>query len=265
MKETVVVLGHRGMLGHVVLRYLSERGFRVATTPSRFERGREMEFLAEVAAVDPAAVVNCVGVRPGEVESPSELFRINALLPELLAATLGERLLVHPSSDGVFAGTRGPYAVHDRPDAVDAYGLSKRLAERSVELGRSVVLRTSLVGPERGKAKSLLAWLAAQRGQVRGYTDHLWNGVTTLTWARLCERALDGELAPGIHQPVTEPALSKHGLLEALCTAFALDVGVAAVASGTPVDRRLVATEALPPIDEQLRELAAWYGGERAR
>jgi dTDP-4-dehydrorhamnose reductase len=265
MSATVVVLGHQGMLGHVVARYLGERGFRVATVAARFDAGREAEFVAEVATLGGVAAINCIGVRPTEVGLPSDLFRVNGLLPQLLAASLRGRLLVQPSTDAVFGGRGAPFAASARPDTEDAYGRSKLLGESALYLGHTVVLRTSLVGPERGQARSLLAWLSTQKGEVRGYTDQLWNGITTLNWAKLCERALEGKLEPGIHQPATEPALSKHELLETMCRVFDIDVTVTAVASGRPVDRRLVPTEAFPPIREQLEELRDWYGGASAR
>jgi dTDP-4-dehydrorhamnose reductase len=190
----------------------------------------------------------------------SELFRINALLPQLLAADSAERLLVQPSTDAVFSGASGPFAVTQKPDARDAYGLSKRLGERCLELGRSVVLRTSLVGPERGTTRSLLAWISTQREPVSGYTDQVWNGISTLGWARLCERALNGELHEGVHQPATEAAVSKYELLREIVETFALGVEVLPTNSAQPVDRRLVPTLVLPPIREQLEELRSWYG-----
>lgn len=262
MTATVLVLGHRGMLGHVVARHLAERGFRVTTIASRFDAGREVEFLADVAAAGASAVVNCIGVRASR-DFAADLFRVNALLPQLLAAGGRERLLVHASTDGVFAPSGGPFPVSRPPDATDAYGLSKRLGELCVEVGRSVVLRTSLVGPERETSRSLLGWLSSQRGEVPGYTDQLWNGITTLSWAKLCERALRGELPEGVHQPAAATAVTKHELVATLVKAFGFELSVRAVESGGAVDRRLVPTVSMPPIREQLDELRSWYGEKR--
>jgi len=256
MTPSALVLGHRGMLGHVVCRYLVEQGRRVEVLDERYAAGRELEFVSAAVACRTDAVVNCIGLATG---SPAELVRVNGSLPQLLAARLGGRLLVQPSTDGVFSGRQGPYSPSARPDAEDAYGLSKRLGECCATLGTAVVLRSSLVGPEHGTARSLLGWLRDQAGTVRGFTDQLWNGVTTLCWAKVCARALDGALAPGVHQLGTEAAVTKCELLERLCETFELCVRVEPHASGRPIDRRLVPTERCPPLVEQLLEARRWY------
>src|SRR5450755_758654 len=121
----ILVLGHRGMLGHAVTRWLRQEGFAIRTTDVR--HGGD-ELIEEVAAADVGAVVNCLGISARRASGPEELFSTNALLPQRLAAVLGpERLLVHASTDGVFDGRRGSYAVTEPTNAADPYGLSKRL------------------------------------------------------------------------------------------------------------------------------------------
>ena len=256
MTRSALVLGHRGMLGHVVCRYLSEQGHRVETLDDRCVAGRELEFVSAAVGLGTDAVVNCIGLARGPWE---DLARVNGLLPELLAARLDGRLLVQPGTDGVFSGRGGPYARGDRPDAEDPYGMSKRLGESCVALGPAVVLRCSLVGPEQGAPRSLLGWLRAQSGAVKGFSDQLWNGVTTLSWAKVCARALEGALAPGVHQVGTDAAVSKCELLELLSQVFELGVQVEPHESGRRIDRRLTPTERCPPLREQLLELRRWY------
>ena len=248
------VLGHRGMLGHVVARWLAERGARVVTSERREDGAGAL--LDEVLASRCDAVVNAVATT-----ARGQMLATNGLWPQRLAAALGgSALLVHPSTDGVFSGARGPYPVSAIPDATDEYGVSKRLGElcAAVPGARVVVLRCSLVGPELGAQKSLLGWLGTQRGEVNGYLDRLWNGITTLEWARLCERAVRGELEPGLHQPACTEPVSKAQLLEEIAAAYGWHVRVRPVTSGTPVDRRLVPTLSLAPISPQLDALRRW-------
>jgi dTDP-4-dehydrorhamnose reductase len=252
----VFVLGHRGMLGHVVARWLAERGAQVLTSDARYA-GEAGGLVAEVAAAGCAGVVNCAATT-----GPGRMMLVNGLLPQHLAAALqGKALLVHASSDGVFQGTAGPYAVTAAPDALDEYGLSKRLGELAGLAPGTVVLRCSLVGPDPAgrPPRGLYGWLQAQRGEVTGYTDRLWNGVTTLEWAKLCERALLGELVTGLHQPACAEPLSKAELLEVMASVGGWPVQVRRAASGSPADRRLAPTLPLAPIREQLAALAAWY------
>ena len=38
---------------------------------------------------------------------------------------------------------------------------------------------------------SLLEWFLSQKGEVYGYTEAIWNGVTTLDWAKQCKVVID--------------------------------------------------------------------------
>ena len=234
----VLVLGQRGMLGHVVARYLAEVGHEVIP-------GTRYDGMLDLG--DAEAVVNCAGV----VRGTAGLFLANALLP-LHLATQG-RLLVHPSTDCVFDGARGWYRVDEQPNATDDYGLSKRLGEGCLAFPRVVVLRTSIVGPGGG----LLGWFLSQSGPIDGWTDHVWNGITTLAWARLAAAALVGDIPPGLHQPTTAETITKYDLLRLFGEVFDHPIEVRPVSAGF-CDRTLVPTIAMPPIRDQLTELRDW-------
>jgi dTDP-4-dehydrorhamnose reductase len=261
MMRRAFVLGHEGMLGHVVSRWLSENGWHVSTSSSRYVPEVASTLLDEVVASSCDAVVNCIGTTTGRAES-AQLFAANALLPQHLAARLGpNRLLVHASTDGVFTGDRAPYRATDRPDALDPYGLSKRLGELAIEFGSVVVLRSSIVGPDRLEPRSLMSWLLSRQGEVTGYTDHVWNGITTLEWARLCAAACEGRLAPGLHQPACASPVSKYELLRIMTDVYEREVSVMRGQSGHPIDRTLIPTKPCPAIRDQLRDLRRWYRG----
>lgn len=258
----VFLLGHQGMLGHTVLRWLEEQGCRVETTEERYDGRPDSTLIRQVARSSCEAIVNCIG-RTERSTTCADLLVANALLPQHLGEILTDgRTLVHASSDGVFDGHRGPYSVEDPPDAIDAYGLSKRLGERGLAGSRAFVLRTSIIGPERGRARGLLGWLLSQAGVVDGYEDQIWNGITSLEWAKVCLRMIRGELAaqPGIVQPASGRPISKRELLGHIADAFGHRILIRPVRSGRPVDRTLIPTIECSPIEAQLGELRAWYG-----
>jgi dTDP-4-dehydrorhamnose reductase len=235
----VLVTGQRGMLGHVVARYLAEVGHEVIP-------GGRYDGMLDLG--DAEAVVNCAGV----VRGTDGLFLANALLP-LHLATQG-RLLVHPSTDCVFDGTRGWYRVDEQPNATDDYGLSKRLGEGCLAFPGVVVLRTSIVGPgERG----LLGWFLRQSGPVDGWVDHVWNGITTLAWAELAVEAIEGRIEPGIHQPATQDTITKYDLLRLFGEVFDHPIEIHPL-STAPCDRSLAPTISMPPIRDQLVALREW-------
>lgn len=258
----VLVLGHRGMLGHVVVRTFAEAGLGVATIEQRFSSEASLEFVREVTRAEADWCVNCIGAGPGRGASPPIMWETNAELPRrTIRAWQGRAGYIHASSDGVFVPDKPERQASETPDAEDPYGRSKIAGEMAVIEAGGFVLRCSIVGPEAGTCRSLLQWLAAQQGEVRGYTNHAWNGITTRAWAKLALGLMTGEpRRPSILQPGFWPAVSKCDLLRAIAREWALPVTILEHAAPQPVARTLRPTILLPPIEEQLRELHAWYG-----
>jgi dTDP-4-dehydrorhamnose reductase len=121
----------------------------------------------------------------------------------------------------------------------------------------------SIVGPDLGGGHGLLGWFLKQphERQVNGFVNHLWNGITTLEWARiLVERIHRLEAGDG-HVPLTQPGtepVTKYALLCAFRDAFGTRHDVCPVEAETQVSRTLVPTERRAPIAEQLATLSAW-------
>jgi dTDP-4-dehydrorhamnose reductase len=257
VNSAVFVLGHRGMLGRVVRRYLAEQGCRVTTTDQRFVGGSDDPLIEEVVRGGADVVVNCAGAVPSRVTDRDEMIRSNALLPQQLAARLESgQVLIHASSDGVFDGSRGPYVADDVPDAIDTYGMSKRLGELAMHLTSAIVVRTSIVGTGGG----LLGWLLDQHDDVEGYTNHLWSGVTTLEWARVCSELINdvNSRSFGIVHLASQQAVSKHVLLETAAQIFGSPIRVRPTVAKQSINRALTPTIQRMSIQAQLEELRDW-------
>lgn len=229
----ILILGGDGMLGHQLLKHLQPR-YEVKVT-LRQDLGaygstglfnsanaydaidvRSLERLVEVLAdFRPEAVINAVGIvkqRPDAKESIPSL-EINALLPHRLAVLckgIGARL-IHLSTDCVFSGKKGKYLESDPSDAEDLYGKTKYLGE--VHDSTCLTLRTSIIGRELSRRKSLLEWFLAQKGPVKGFTKAIYNGFTTQEMSRIIERMLvEFPHATGVYQVSSEP-INKYELL----------------------------------------------------
>jgi|ERR1035437_2505573 dTDP-4-dehydrorhamnose reductase len=253
------VLGHRGMLGAVVHRYLRERGYAVLTSERRYGGQSIDELVQEVVDSPAGAIVNCLGVIPASGVAGREMMMANALFPVHLSSVLEGRLLIHASTDCVFDGRRGWCRADEPPNAKDAYGLSKLVGEACVAAPNVVVLRTSIVGPAAGAGRGLLGWFLRQESPVDGWTDHLWNGITTLAWAELAARTVEGSgLGPGIHQPTTAQEVTKDELLRLFGEVFEHRVDIRPVRTELACDRTLLPTTAMPPLRQQLIALRAW-------
>jgi dTDP-4-dehydrorhamnose reductase len=262
----VFVLGHRGMLGHVVARLFADRGYSVETSTDRYGGGTRDPLIEAARESGCGAVINCLGSTKRRAGDQAELYASNAIFPAQLVTRLrADQHLIHPSTDCVFEGTRGGYRIDEEPDAADAYGFSKRLGEVIAGRPNVTVLRVSIVGPDRPDGRSLLGWFFRQPAgsYVPGYTNHRWNGITTLEWATIALDALQrrhrGQRVAPILQPGTAP-VTKYELLVAARDVYGRDAHIVPTAAPQSVDRTLVPTDMRDPIGAQLIRMRDWYG-----
>ena len=159
----ILVLGHKGMLGHMVYNVLNNN-YKVKTINERFPNWNKEMFN------DVDIIVNCIGAIPQKVDK----FDINWEIPIWLNENTNCKI-IHPATDCEVD--------------VSNYGLSKKRATDYIKnYGKSTkIIQTSIIGPELNSNDSLLEWFLSQRGEVYGYTKAIWNGVTTLEWAKQCE------------------------------------------------------------------------------
>ena len=70
----------------------------------------------------------------------------------------------------------------------DQYGISKVNASDYINNDgkKTKIIKTSIIGHELKSTDSLLDWFLAADGEVSGYTNAMWNGNTTLEWAKTC-------------------------------------------------------------------------------
>jgi dTDP-4-dehydrorhamnose reductase len=250
------------MLGHLVVRYLERHGYPVLLSQHRYTGMAPDPLVADVLGSHPDVVVNCAGITTHRAVGDGSMMTSNALLPLHLASVLSAgQLLIHPSTDCVFDGQEGDYSLDDHPNSQDPYGVSKRLGELAMGISGAnvVVLRTSIIGPEEGTTRGLLAWFLSQPASVEGWVDHLWNGITTLAWAQLClDVALGNTLGPGLHHPTTEASITKYDLLESFGETFEHRIEIRPTVTGRPINRVLRPSYKMPPINTQLNDLRSW-------
>jgi dTDP-4-dehydrorhamnose reductase len=201
------------------------------------------------AALDGADwVINAIGLTKPFVndDDPAQVERAiwgNSVFPFRLAEAAEKTgaQVIQIATDCVFSGVTGRYVESSPHDPLDVYGKTKSLGE--VRLPNVHLLRSSIIGPEPSKPMFLLEWLRRQPegATVNGYTDHLWNGVTTYAFARLCLGIIGGgSAAPGLQHVVPDGDLTKADLLVALAKAYGReDVTVVPGPSPHSIDRTL--------------------------
>lgn len=246
LAERILILGSDGMLGHQLVQGLSKTFEVVATlrnpTPSdhlqevfagaRIINGCDMDnpTLAEQIIKDlrPDVVINAVGIVKQRNASNDVLqsIEINAALPHRLAAYSAkiDARLIHISTDCVFAGDKGFYIEDDIPDATDIYGRTKHLGE--VSEPHCLTLRTSIIGLELSRKRSLIEWFLAQQGQIEGFTKAIFSGLTTTALTEVIqELLLEHPSLSGVYHVASQP-ISKYDLLSQFAARLALPIEI---------------------------------------
>ncbi|GHV04857.1 NAD(P)-dependent oxidoreductase [Clostridia bacterium] len=233
----ILILGSTGMLGNAVTRYFTPRYDITATTRTTFDALRDAP---EILPSGFDYVINCIGViKPFMTRDPAGAIVVNALFPWKLAdwCEQNSSRLIHITTDCVYSGKKGKYIETDAHDALDAYGKTKSLGEC---IDRAMVLRTSIIGEELHSGVSLLAWTKKQSGKtVGGYVNHLWNGVTTDTYAQICDAIIKrGLYEKGLFHIHAADDVSKRDMLELFDRRFNLNLTIRDE-TPEPIDRTL--------------------------
>lgn len=259
--KKILVLGHKGMLGNAVYSYLEKtKKYTLLTTNERFGAP---EFKEDLENSEADTIINCIGCIPQKKYPTPEYKKVNIELPIFLE-TLGKKIL-HPSTDCEFSGKlMYPllYKKNAHRDAEDDYGKSKAYISELIEQSfkNTKIIRTSIIGHELKSSLSFLDWFLFSENEVRGYTNHYWNGITTLQWAQLAESYIDNwETYPRLGQYGTTDSLSKYEVLKIIQTVYNKDIKIEPYNTPVTINKSLASDTPLPSIKSQLQDLKLFY------
>lgn len=249
----VAILGGTGMLGVMVasvFNKLANTDMEVRLLSRRHSPVRVYADTATTQQLEYALdgcdwAINCIGlIKPyikDEIFSDAKMaIEVNARFPHILAqaAENTNTKVIQIATDCVWSGIKGNYLESDPHDALDVYGKSKSLGEaRSPNMHH---LRCSIIGPEKYHQASLFEWFKSSHGPLNGYTTHLWNGITTLQFAKICHGIITSGVRLGHMQHII-PAdtVNKHELLTLFKSATGKDVEIIPSQPSPYVDRTL--------------------------
>lgn len=266
--KNILILGSGGMLGYAAGEYFSRRGYSVSClTRKDFDAVTSdiKILLPEINKAD--LVINCIGIIKQVIDkyTPFEIIKTNGIFPLNLANLCRQTKtpMIQITTDCAFSGKRGNYNENDIIDAEDLYGVSKAVGEPRDCMN----LRTSIIGPERQSNKSLLGWAFSQKGKkVNGFTNHKWNGVTTLQFAKLAEKImLEGIYKEGLFHLHSPDAMTKYEMVSAFNEIFSLGMTVSPAEAPEFCDRTLSSVYPLSKnistlgIKEQVIELKEFF------
>lgn len=233
MRKKILLLGAQGMAGHVISLILSENTSFEVVTVSRKPGFPDSKYIIDITDFEgvshivkkekPSVVVNCIGILNSEAENnPDKAVLLNAYLPHFLAriCRVNGAQLIHISTDCVFSGKKGGYVESDTKDGIGFYAQTKALGE--VVYGNHLTIRTSIIGPEiKRNGIGLLDWFLRAEKDVKGFTNAIWSGVTTIQLAKSMVQLIS-EKKPivGLVHLTNNLKISKFELLTLIRTAF---------------------------------------------
>ena len=242
----ILVLGAKGMAGHVIYKRLQDRGYSVIGTSRYADHYADASILKFDAAETNKwvpffdvfknsrfdLIVNCIGVLvKTSKEHPWLANTVNTVLPKFLETHFKSTStkIIHISTDCVFDGKRGDYAVWEKPNETDNYGRSKAFGE--LKNSKDLTIRTSIIGLELNDKSNasdncgLIHWFLSQpKGStIQGYSQCFWSGISTLELADAIEWYIDHPLN-GIHQVSRATKTSKYRLLTLANDVFERDL-----------------------------------------
>jgi dTDP-4-dehydrorhamnose reductase len=266
----VLILGSTGMLGNAVAKEFSLHGIgEITKTLRRHTLNKEdrcfdatKHDLSTQCGADYDYVINCIGViKPFINDNPYHSVYVNGAFPHKLSswAKKNDIKMIHITTDCVFSGKDGNYTEESVHDEVDFYGKSKSLGEPK----DCMVLRTSIIGEEIHKDASLIAWVKSQEGNtINGFTNHLWNGVTTNQYGKICMEIMKkGLYEEGLFHVFSPTPVNKFELVSSINDRFNLNITIVRTKADLAVDRTLSTNEGLngalsiPEIPEQIKNL----------
>lgn len=226
--DKILIIGSKGMAGHIIKEYLLSKEYNVYSTfrkSEEKEKLKEKEYYLDVfdkeslnkilEEVKPKFLINCVGIlNQFAEENPDIAIYVNGYFPhylDRLSQKYGYKL-IHITTDCVFSGKKGDYEEDDFRDAESYYGRSKAIGE--VNNNRTLTFRTSIIGPDINEnGIGLFNWFMKQKGEIKGYSNVIWTGVTTLELAKAIEVSFSQKIT-GLHHLVNNEKITKYELLE---------------------------------------------------
>ncbi|MCK4359514.1 MAG: SDR family oxidoreductase [Candidatus Cloacimonetes bacterium] len=241
--NNILVLGSDGMLGYAVSEYFLRKGYSVKPlTINEFDITKDSMEKFESFLKNIEVVINCAGIIKPLIPKYSieYILQVNSIFPRNLAKVCNKNniLCFHITTDCVYSGKKGNYNENDYFDATDVYGMTKNAGD----IKYCMTLRTSIIGEEKGQQRSLLEWAKSQKGkEVNGFTNHTWNGITTLYLAEIIEKILNNNMfRKGVFHIFSPSPVTKYELLKIMNDMYNLELNINPIEFETLVDRTLI-------------------------
>jgi dTDP-4-dehydrorhamnose reductase len=241
----ILILGHKGLLGNMVKLYFDRCTISTKTVPGGY-RWESIEFKDFIKNNKFDFIINCIGA----IHQKTKNFSINYELPIWLDSN-SQSKIIHPGTDC------------ETDD--NEYGVSKKIA-RDFIVNNSLntkSIKTSIIGTEVDSCYSLMSWFLSNPdySEVNGFSKQMWNGNTTLTWARFCLDLINNWENYQKETILYSECVSKYEVLSCINNTFGRKIKIVP-SEFTPMDKCLNGDIKTPHISIQIKELKKFLQDE---
>lgn len=271
--KKILVIGIKGMAGHVVFKSLPKLGnyevYGLARNVASTERVFNLdvsntEELKKIIDLGFDIIINCIGILNKDAEdNPYKAIWFNSYFPHLLESlTKNTKIkVISISTDCVFSGKRGNYTESDVTDGQGFYAMSKALGE--IENEKDLTIRTSIIGPELNiEGIGLFHWFMTQKDRMSGYSQAFWSGITTIELAKVIHQTILQDIK-GLLIVAGNPKIDKFSLLKLFNTIFRNDALTITENANYKVDKSMYSSRLdfdyqVPSYKDMILEMKEW-------
>lgn len=271
--KKILVIGVKGMAGHVVFKLLPQLGdydlYGVARNINPTDKIFNLDVfntdeLKKIIDLQFDVIINCIGILNKDAEdNPHKAIWFNSYFPHFLESLTKntKTKVISISTDCVFSGKKGNYTENDLRDGEGFYAMSKALGEIVNE--KDLTIRTSIIGPEQNKnGIGLFHWFMQQKGLVNGYSHAFWSGITTIELAKVLHHAILQDIK-GLLIIAGNPKIDKFSLLKLFNTILRNDVLTIIENINYKVDKSMYSSRLdfdyqVPSYKDMILEMKGW-------
>lgn len=258
-----VLFGANGMLGRYIWTYFEKLYevipvTRVDIDASSITEEQLLEFLEGIGEI--SVIFNAVGLIPSAPKA--DYYKINGEWPIKLARVakrIGAKMF-HPTTDCVYDGLGdGFYLEEDPANEINDYGRSKAIGDDA----ECMIIRTSIIGEELTNKRSLVEWVRSNSGKtIKGYTNHHWNGITCLQYAKIIHYLLEANITwEGVRHIYSPVPYTKKEIVEMINDTYNLGIRIEEYETEIKCNKTLASSYSLsseleiPDLREQIIEI----------
>jgi dTDP-4-dehydrorhamnose reductase len=262
-----LIIGSTGMLGNTLKEYFTKINVPFETLDRihlDFSLCSYNELSEKIKLSGCDVIINCAGlIKQRKNIGVSDFISVNSLLPHRLCKISNENniKLIHITTDCVYNGKIGNYDEYSNFDIVDDYGISKMMGEPK----DCTVIRTSIIGEETRNKLSLLEWVKSNEGnKIKGFTNHYWNGLTSLHLSKVIHQIIDQNLFWSGTRHIFSNKVNKYELVSIINEIYDLNIKIDQIETSEKIDRSLssiydTSSFNIPPLEQQIKETKLFH------